>query len=106
MSNKANEILLVCIGEHKSSPFYFVHKSAHGQVELFKIELDEYGYSESGRYYGRGMPLYAVELTSDNGGYFNTCMRSASRPDLSNEIKKLYPNMKVKWNYDLSDIDN
>lgn len=108
MAKKVNEALTLCLFEHKGTSFYNSHKNAQGHIEIFKIKLDKGGYSESGKYYGVGASLFAVEIWpySVQEPYFNTSVRSTILTELVSEIKALYPNMEVNWNPDVSDIDN
>ena len=108
MAKKVNEALAVCVSAHKYTSFYSQHKNSPGAIEIFEIQLDENGYSDTGKYFGVGASLFAVELDAFDvhSSYYNTQMRSTDRTELMGEIMALYPNMKVKWNPDISDIDN
>lgn len=97
-----------CINEHMGTSFYNNYKNFTGEIILSRIELDEGGYANSGKYYGIGAPLFLVEICPDHtdledGGHHMIRMRGSnvangvqSRKELRAALQKIYPNMSVK----------
>ena len=96
-----------CLDDHKGTSFYNTHKNGNGEIVLVRIELDAGGYTKAGKYYGIGAPLFQVMIEPAlatheevQNGIFELRGSNengrASRAALRKELKKLYPNMKIR----------
>ena len=76
--------------------------SAHriNSIHIVRLELDNGGYTDSGRYFGVGAPLFELEIEDCGGPYISPNrsfrrVRATSRRALRAELKKLFPNATI-----------
>jgi len=70
---------------------------AEMKFELHRIRLDEGGYTDSGIYYGVGMPLFSYYY--DEGipnDMVDGVLRAIDREDAKDKVRQRYPNAKFR----------